>query len=352
MGFREDTAALNRMTIQTVGSLLGLRLPPRGMIHCPFPDHNDRTPSFQVGNAGNRWVCYGCQRRGGPIDFVKIYHGTNFPDAKRWLAAHAGISTTSLRATSRHTKVRPIDDSSPSATDEAVESPPDTELYEALLRQAPLQASGMQYLLKRGLSKKIISDFRIGQLSDCTHLIWDIIHTYGYQRVDTAGLLTKSSTRRKWQSLFPPQSLLFPFFEDGHVVYLQVRRLFGSAVQGRWRNLNHRKRRIYNFDAIFNNKRTPFAICEGAIDTLSAIEFGYDAIGLMGVNMELKEEHMRRLRDKQVVILLDWDSMGETRSTKLQNELRRLGIASTRKRCPSPDVKDVNGYLMMTRAQA
>lgn len=88
------------------------------------------------------------------------------------------------------------------------------------------------------------------------------------------------------------------------------------------------------------------------MDTLSAIELGYDAIGLIGANMGLNKEHLRRLRGKHVVILLDWDQTGENRAAELQNELRSFGIASTRKKRPSLGVKDVNDHLMIARAQA
>ena len=48
MDSKDQTKALNQTTIRAVGGLLGLDLPLRGMINCPFSDHDDRTPSFEV----------------------------------------------------------------------------------------------------------------------------------------------------------------------------------------------------------------------------------------------------------------------------------------------------------------
>ncbi len=350
MGFREDTATLNRMPLQAVGNLLGLRLPLHGMIRCPFPDHDDRTPSFEVRKSGIRWVCYGCRRSGGPIDFVKTYHGTDFLEAKRWLVARGGLGATSLRQTRALTPSRPSTNPASAAKDEAVESPPDCELYEAFLRHAPLQASGMDYLLRRGLSKEVISKFRIGQLPNRVHFLGDLIQNYGYQRIERGGLLTKLSTNNNWRSLFAPDSLLFPFLEYDQIMYFQSRSPNDSQTHRTWRNLNHRERRIYNFNALLKTSNAPFAICEGAMDTLSAVELGYNAIGLLGINMQLKQEQIRRLDDKQVVILLDWDPQGEARAGDLQNELRMFGIPSTRKRRPNPNINDVNEYLMIMKA--
>ena len=231
-----------------------------------------------------------------------------------------------------------------------VESSPDYEVYEALLQRAPLKASGLKYLIKRGLSEERISAFRIGQLSECTAVFDALIRAFGYQRIETAGLLTKNSTATIRLSLFPEESLLFPFLENGHIAYFQARLISGSANQGKWRNLK-RRRRIYNIDAILETQRRRFAICEGVIDTLSAIELGYSAIGLMGTTARLKAEQISQLRGKQVDILLDWDQPGEKRAAELQKEFRRFGIASTRKTRPSPVAKDVNDYLMKLKVE-
>ncbi len=352
MGFREDTETLNRMPIQFVGNLLGLQLPFRGSAHCPFPDHADKSPSFVIGNLVNRWICYGCGRKGGAIDLVKFYHRINFSEAKRWLAARVEMDTTTLPPTSYGSRVMPIAKPSSPVTHELAESPPDYEVYEKLLQRAPLQKSGLKYLVKRGLSEEKISDFRIGQISNRRAILNTLIRTFGYQRLETAGLLANKSTTKNSLFIFPENSLLFPFIENGQITYFQSRLLPGTENRGKWRNLNHRKRRIYNIGALLDTRCRLFAICEGVIDTLSAIELGYGAIGLIGANAKLNKEQLSQLRGKQVVILLDWDSSGETGAADLQKEMRKFGIASTRKRCPSPTVKDVNEYLMERRAQS
>ena len=48
MRYHEETAKLNRTAIQVVGELFGLSLPERRLVVCPFPDHEDTAPSFQV----------------------------------------------------------------------------------------------------------------------------------------------------------------------------------------------------------------------------------------------------------------------------------------------------------------
>lgn len=96
---------------------------------------------------------------------------------------------------------------------------------------------------------------------------------------------------------------------------------------------------------MLETRRKRFAVCDGVMDTLSAIGFGYSAIGLVGV-AGLKEEQIKRLRGKQVDILLDWDRPREKAAAELHKELRRFGIVSTRKTRPSPKARDVHDYLM------
>lgn len=48
-------------------------------IRCPF--HEDRSPSFKVYEESNRFVCFGCNAHGSPIDFVMQYEKCSFKEA-------------------------------------------------------------------------------------------------------------------------------------------------------------------------------------------------------------------------------------------------------------------------------
>ena len=113
----------------------------------------------------------------------------------------------------------------------------------------------------------------------------------------------------------------------------------------RWRNLNHRHRRIYNTDVLRNSGIGRVAICEGVLDVLSSTQLGLEAIGFIGVSATLSESEKISLRGKQVDILLDWDDAGEKRATVLRDDLARYGVFATRKTAPRSGAKDVNDYL-------
>ena len=343
MDFKEATNTLNDIPIQTVARWLGLQLPLRGTVRCPFDDHDDNKPSFEMKTPGNRWRCYGCDRGGGSIDFVKTYKALSFLEAKRWLAEHAGISSSASPRPRANTPRKPI---KPYKTEYRSETPPDHDVYEQLLQVAVLKPSGRQYLMERCISSTTIATFGIGQVTDPYAILKTLLNSYGFARLNDAGLLTTHSTLRNPRFLFPAESLLFPFFEHGRVAYLQARVIKSFDSTKKWRNLNRRTPRIYNVDALIDSKASALDICEGVIDTLSAIELGRRAIGLMGIGFTLSIDQLIRLRGRQVNILLDWDRPGDTKSADLKRKMRKLGIVSTRKNRPSPRAQDLNEYLV------
>ena len=346
MDFKEETNALNQISIQIVASWLGLKLPARGTVRCPFDDHTDSNPSFEVKTSGNRWICYGCNRSGGSIDFVKTYNSLSFLDAKRWLAAQAAVGSPALP---RRQIIASSQLTNPSQNDDGDETPPDYEVYEKLLQLAPLQQRGRQYLSERGISSNTIANFKIGQLNKNKAVLSELLRIYGFERLKDAGLLTQRSSPQNVRLLFQNGSLLFPFYESGSLTYMQARVIERTDIRFKWLNLNSRKRRIYNVDALLDKKAGNFAICEGIMDTLSAVELDYSGVGLIGVNTKFSNEQLIQLRGKHVDILLDWDPAGETKAQELQQTLRRFGIPSTRKSRPSANANDLNEYLMELR---
>jgi hypothetical protein len=57
---------------------------------CPFPEHADRKPSFAV--YPERFICFGCDKRGDVFKFLELHNGWTFVQAAEFLARRAGIS--------------------------------------------------------------------------------------------------------------------------------------------------------------------------------------------------------------------------------------------------------------------
>src|SRR5262245_4904046 len=59
---------------------------------CPFPDHNEKTPSFSVSEDKQLYFCFGCKKAGNIFTFLQSMRGLNFVESVEYLADRAGIA--------------------------------------------------------------------------------------------------------------------------------------------------------------------------------------------------------------------------------------------------------------------
>ena len=62
---------------------------------CPF--HSEKTPSFHVNPTRRSWRCFGCDLGGDVFDFVAKIEQVDFTEARKLVAARAGIPVTSRK---------------------------------------------------------------------------------------------------------------------------------------------------------------------------------------------------------------------------------------------------------------
>ena len=59
--------------------------------NCPFPDHDDSSPSFGVNTESNLYNCFGCGKTGNIVNLVRQVEGLNFVEAIQKLSLFAGL---------------------------------------------------------------------------------------------------------------------------------------------------------------------------------------------------------------------------------------------------------------------
>src|SRR5881396_3307870 len=57
---------------------------------CPF--HTEKSPSFSISPEKNVWYCFGCQKSGDAITFIRELEHLDFVEAVERLAARSGIT--------------------------------------------------------------------------------------------------------------------------------------------------------------------------------------------------------------------------------------------------------------------
>ena len=58
---------------------------------CPYPDHQDKTPSFSLSPDQGLYYCHGCQRGGDAIKLVMDLKSLEFAEAVSYLADRSGV---------------------------------------------------------------------------------------------------------------------------------------------------------------------------------------------------------------------------------------------------------------------
>jgi DNA primase len=122
---------------------------------CPF--HHEKTPSFTINDDKQFYHCFGCGAHGDVIKFVMEHDNLEFMDAVEMLAAEAGMQVPKQTSQER-AKVKEEKDLYGLLEDAAC-------YFERCLYE-PRNADVFNYLLDRGISRKIIKDFRIGFAPD------------------------------------------------------------------------------------------------------------------------------------------------------------------------------------------
>ncbi|MFK4985322.1 CHC2 zinc finger domain-containing protein, partial [Klebsiella pneumoniae] len=59
---------------------------------CPFPDHIDKSPSFNANPEIGVFKCFGCHRQGNLIKFIQAMEDLTFPEAIQRLSVWSGIN--------------------------------------------------------------------------------------------------------------------------------------------------------------------------------------------------------------------------------------------------------------------
>jgi DNA primase len=307
----EDVTRVRESTdlVALVGEQVGLKRVGRRYVGlCPF--HAEKTPSFSVNPELGLFYCFGCQRSGDAITFIRDTEHLDFVEAVERLAARAGITLRYDDASAgkdRTQRARLHE-----AVGEAV------AFYHRLLLEAPDAGRARAHLRSRGFDGDAARRFSLGWAPDD----WDALSCHLQQRKFSRDDILKSglafvNRANRLQDQFRSR-LLFPIFDargapagfggraldhDGPkyknspetAVYQKSRLLYG---------LNWAKGEIV--------ARGEVVICEGYTDVMAfALAGAPHAVATCGT--ALADEHVRILKNlaRKVTLAYDADAAGQ-----------------------------------------
>ncbi|MDP9420365.1 MAG: DNA primase [Actinomycetota bacterium] len=288
---------------------------------CPF--HTERTPSFSVNGELGFWYCFGCQRKGDAITFVRETQQLDFVGAVEWLARRAGIELcwdNSREATQHRRRSRLVETMGRAVA-----------WYHERLLTAPDAAAARGYLRSRGYDGEVVRRFQLGWAPEGWDQLCRALSLSPGVAADTG--LGFVNARNRLQDSFRGR-LLFPIFDArGDPVALGGRVLPGGEGS-KYKNstasaLYDKGEVLYGLNwakgAIVDAGQV--VVCEGYTDVIGLVGAGVpEAVATCGT--ALSERHVALLRRfaPRIVLAFDADEAGQGAAERVYGWERRYEV--------------------------
>lgn len=264
---------------------------------CPF--HNTNTyDAFRVSPDLQRFKCFNCGAEGDVIEFIKLYHNTDFKGALEILRLDSVHIPKKQKK--RHAKQR---DSKLKKNRHGENTNKITILYEAIhFYKECLKESkdARAYLINRGiLDEGLIKKLAVGYAPKKGLETYMIDKGFSRQDLLDAGLL-KEGEYGLYE--FFRECIVFPVYNRHSELVTITSRSINPEARLRHKHLKGSMGVFYNEHSIDNSHY--FIITEGIFDCLSLLQEGFSALAVFGTG-GLQPEMARLLKGKTVYLCFD-----------------------------------------------
>ena len=285
---------------------------------CPF--HGEKTPSFVETKQKQKNTCFGCGASGDVIEFTKRYYNLDFQEAVEKLANQYGIEIRKFGGNGDSQRKETMYELNRKAA----------RFYLDAFRKNPNPA--LQYMFKRGLDAKTLTQFGIGFADDK----WDSLYNYlisegaDVDMLMEMGLVSKSSKGTYFDKF--RNRVMFPIINTrGKVIG------FGGRVldDGTPKYLNSPESSIFlkkmnlfglNLTRQDINKKDCAILVEGYMDVISLYQAGVRNVSAsLGTALTEQQAAMLKRYTKNVILCYDSDSAGRAAALRGMDILRAAG---------------------------
>ena len=299
--------------------------------NCPF--HNEKTPSFYITPHSQRFHCFGCQKGGDAISFVRDYENLPFTDAVRRLASRAGIHL--IEESSDPNAER---NSRSSGRLKDIHREVTAFLHEQLMKN-PAAKHAREYMQSRGFGSAMAAGWAIGWMPDQPKVFLDWARSRkftGRELVDS-GIVKLQEDHNPRSGLYVrfQDRLIFPIRNEiGDVIAFTARQLRENKNSGKY--INSPETAIYKksrvFFALDRAKKSILAekaalLCEGQLDAICCHEMGFThAIATSGTACTGEHAKILKRYTGNVLICFDADNAGLAAVEKAYRQLAPEGL--------------------------
>ncbi len=274
---------------------------------CPF--HEERTPSFSVNPIEKLFYCFGCNKGGDVITFVRETEQLDFAEALEWLAERFRIPLEYEESSPQVEEARKRRDRLHAALEQAA------AFYERHLWETAAGEPVRDYLKGRGLLEPVCREFRLGLSPG------DGLAQKAQQKGFTVAELRAAGLANARGRDYFPRRLMFPIADArGRIVGFQARKLHeDDPLRGKYVNspegeLFHKSSVLYGL----NLARTSIAkeeraiVVEGNTDVIALRQAGLQPV-VASMGTALTEQQLKELArlTRQLYLCFDSDAAGE-----------------------------------------
>jgi DNA primase len=290
---------------------------------CPF--HQEKTPSFSVSPEKGVWHCFGCQKSGDAITFVREVEHLDFVEAIERLAGRVNITLRYDDASFSEERKRK------QRLHEAVQAA--IAFYHRHVLESPDGGLARRYLRSRGFDGDAVRKFSIGWAPDGYDPLSAHLQKAKFARQDIvdAGLAFVNRSNKLQDAI--RGRLMFPIWDTkGDPVGFGGRTLTGDGPK--YKNtaetaIYHKSRLLYglNFAKGEIVAQGEVVICEGYTDVMAFALAGVP-IAVATCGTALADEHFLTLKNlaRKVTLAYDADAAGQAAAERCYQWEQRFEV--------------------------
>lgn len=275
---------------------------------CPF--HSEKTPSFFVSEALQRYRCFGCGASGDVLGFLEQYESMTFAEALQYLAERANIALQDYHRSS-------IDDERDRLL--AVLNLA-KEYYHYVLTQHEAGEAARAYLKQRRVTSQSVKIFQMGYALPGWDGLVRYLHgkkKYSLSDLEKAGLVVKGKTGRYYDRF--RDRVIFPLKNHrGQVVGFSGRTLSADVKEAKYINspetmLYHKSEMLYGFSELSQaiRMKKKVMVMEGEFDVISSAQAHVNnVVAIKGSALTEQQAKLLSRSVEQVILALDADEAG------------------------------------------
>lgn len=333
--FVESVREANNI-VDIIGQYTGLK--SKGRQHmglCPFPDHNEKSPSFSVSEDKQLYHCFGCKKSGNLFTFLQEHNGMTFLDALEFLARRAGIEMP---------KMDSREEQGPQRSTLYKINRFAASFFHHHLTELPGDHPVKKYCQQRGLTQEFIEEFKLGYAPES----WDSLakRLQGSRaplpEAQSLGLIKQRKTGKGHFDLFRHR-LIFPILSAQEEVLGFGGRVLNKEDKPKYLNspeskVFHKGRTFYGLNLTGKHIRQKNAaiVVEGYMDFIALYKAGIkNVVATLGTAMT--EDHVKLLKryTSRVILMFDGDMAGQQAAEKSLKTVFSVGLGPLAVMLPS-----------------